>query len=240
MAEVRVARARMARAIEDARGVSRQDPDGARRSLERPAIALAHAVARCRCRELVSNADVDLVMSVAAEAVWVSLARLDFGLDTPQIVRFLSDRANHAVSDAARDADPLPRRARTYRNRVLSAASAVSSEVDERLLRHVATELYPQATPRTLELIVRGAPPTMELERAAAESMLPVSHDDPSRHVLAEAEVDAVHVTVADQPDPRFRAWAAKVLGGESDGRRIPRCLVDHVATAGRGLAAWV
>ena len=239
MSEVRVARARMARAIDEARCERRHDPEGARRRIEAPAIDLAKAIARCRCRELVSNADLDQLTSMASEAVWTSLPRLDFSLDTPQIVRFLSDRANHAVSDAAREADPLPRRSRTYRNKVLAAAARAGAELDEETIRQFAQVMYPQVTPRTMDLIVRGAPPLMELTRADAEAMLPPMGDDPAGEVIGEATVDAVHVTIADQPDPSFRAWAARVLGGELDGRTVPGCFAKAAEAARAQLADW-
>ena len=240
MSEIRRARAAMWQAIEEARNVATNDRSAAEALLEGPAIALAQAVARCRARELASHADGDHMVSVAGEAAWASLGRLNLALDTAQIVRFLADRASHAVSDAARDADPLPRRARTYRNRVLTAARAARPTVDEAAIREVAEELYPQVTPRTMELIVHGAPPVVDVERPDVEASLTAVDDDPADDAVAAARIDAVHITVADQSDPRFRAWAEKVLGGENDGRRLPLSFLDDAAVARRRLAAWV
>ena len=234
MSEVREARVALWRAIESARQVD--DRRQAEAILEKPAIALARAVARCRGRELAATADLEHVESVASEAVWAALPRINLVMDTPQVIRYLADRANHAVSDAAREADPLPRRARTYRNRVLTAAQAGAGE---RTVREVAGAMYPHVTRRTMELIVLGAPPVVDVHRPDIEPSLASPSLDPSEQVVADASIDALHVSMADQDDPGFRAWAAKVLCGENDGRRVPSGFAGHTASVRHRLAAW-
>ncbi|MHB8465709.1 MAG: hypothetical protein ACYDD7_12870 [Acidimicrobiales bacterium] len=94
-------------------------------------------------------------------------------------------------------------------------------------------------TSQTFELIVQGAPPVVDVDRPDIASSLAVSHCDPSELALTTASVDALHASIADQRDPRFRAWAARVLCGESDGRRVPLALRDHAAALRASLAGW-
>jgi hypothetical protein len=232
MSDVRNARVALWEALERARA----NPASVERELVGPAIDLARAIASCRCRHLSGSADVEHVQSVAGEAAWTTLRRINLSMANAQIIRYLSERCNHAVSDAARDVDPLPRRARTYRNRVLSAADAA----DEETVRRMARMMYPTVTARTLELIARGAPPSVDIDRAEVLAMLTGPTLDPSESVVDQASVDAVHVAIADHPDAGFRAWAARVLCGESDGRRLPAAYELHAAVARRNLEAWV
>jgi hypothetical protein len=239
VSEIRQARVALWQAIDRARAVDRTDRKHAQAIIEGPAIALAQAVARCRCRDLAAGADLEHVLSVASEAVWASLPRIKFSLETAQVIRFLADRANHAVSDAAREADPLPRRARTYRNRVLAAAHARDGHGDEQSLRKLAREMYPQVTARTLDLMIQGAPPLVDVSRPDIEPALVATYLDPCDEVLDNAATDDLHIALADQPDASFRAWAARVLCGENDGRRLPRRLAPQAETVRIRLAAW-
>jgi hypothetical protein len=226
-------------AIERARSVVDADRRSAEKLLERPVIRFAKTVALRRTLDLAATTDVDHVQSVVTQAGWESIRRVDLSLATPQIFQYFLQRATHAVSDAARAADPLPRRARTYRNRVLAVIDGDGLDPDEALIRRLAREMYPQVTEQTLELMVRGAPPPVDVDRPDVADGL-VEDTDPV-YAVAQAEVaDALHVIMADQPDPVFRAWAAAVLCGEDEGRRVPKRLGVHAEQVRGELAGWV
>lgn len=226
-------------AIDEARAAEPTDRKAAEALLERPVIRLGEVVARRRCVDLPPTADADYIQSIVTQAVWEAIGRVQLSRDTRQVFQFFVTRAAHAVSDAARDADPLPRRARAYRNRVLLVADQRGERCDERSLRRLAHELYPHVHPQTLELMVRGAPPPINIDRPDVAPGLVETTSDPNEDLVRREMVDAVHVAMCDQPDPDFRAWAASVLDGETVARRVPGRLRDQAFDARDALLEW-
>jgi hypothetical protein len=221
--EIRDARIRVREAVEEARLFDQTDRRRAEAILEGPVIRLADALIRRRCRQLPAAVDFEDIRSRAIEVVWRSIGRVQLEMDTGQIVRFFSTKAEHAVSDASREADPLPRRVRGYRKLVLASLFAQGLPITQPVLAQVAAAMFPGATRRTLEMIAFGAPPVVNAERDDLAAVIVADETtDPEARVVSALSVDALHMAMADCQDPSLRAWAATVLCDENDGRRVP------------------
>jgi hypothetical protein len=239
--EIRDARLGLRRIVEEARVIAQTDRPRALTMLEVPVVSLSKALIRYKCRDLPAFADLEDISSRATEMVWKAIQRVDFGLEVDQIVRFFSAKAEHAVSDAAREADPLPRRVRGYRKLLLESIREHAGQLSDATLGAVAVSMFPSITPRTLELVVHGAPPIVNAERDDLAHMLFADESsDPEFRAVETAVVDALHIAMADGRDALLREWAARVLCGEIEPRRIPACLAPEVCLVRSQLSAAV